>query len=127
MAEGFLRKYAGDRFEVHSAGLVPKGFIHPLAVRVMDESGVDLRGQSSKSLRPFLGRVKVDLVIFVCPPAEEGCPYLFPGCLRQLSWPFEDPAALEGTEEEQLAKFRRVRDQINEKIRGWLEGSPTLP
>jgi arsenate reductase len=120
MAEALLKKYAGDRFEAHSAGLEPEEEIHPLARRVMEEVGVCMTGQHPKSLHPFLGRVRVDLVVFVCARAERNCPFLWPGTMRGLSWPFEDPAACEGDEEERLQKFRAVRDQIEERIRGWL-------
>ncbi|NWG16205.1 MAG: arsenate reductase ArsC [Chloroflexi bacterium] len=120
MAEALLRKYAGDRFEVHSAGLEPKG-IHPLTVRVLDEIGVDISGQHSKSLKTYMGRDFFRYVITVCGHADANCPQpLWAQGGVKLHWPFDDPAAVEGTEETQLAKFREVRDQIDQKIQDWL-------
>lgn len=120
MAEAFLRKHGGERFEVHSAGLVPGEDIHPLTRRVMLEAGYDLAGQMPKSLRPYLGRFMVDAVIFVCERTEENCPVLWPSALTGISWPFEDPAAFSGDDEEKLQKFRAIRDQVEEKILEWL-------
>ena len=119
MAEAFLRKYAGDRFEVHSAGLEPKG-IHPLTVQVMEEAGISLEGQRSKSLQEYFMKVQIGYLITVCSQAEEKCPIL-PGVSTRIHWPFEDPAAFEGTVEEKLAKFREVRGEIEGEILEWLE------
>jgi arsenate reductase len=118
MAEAFLRKQASDRFEVFSAGLEPKG-IHPLTVRVMQEKGISLKGQTSKPLSTYMGKVNFDWLITVCDNADKNCPF-FPGMGSRLHWPFEDPAASSGTEEEKLAKFRLVRDAIEGKIKEWL-------
>jgi arsenate reductase len=118
MAEAFLRKYANDRFEVFSAGLEPKG-IHPLTVRVMQEKGISLEGQTSKPLSVYMGKVNFDWLVTVCDNADKNCPF-FPGIGSRLHWPFEDPAALVGSEEEQLTKFRLVRDAIELKINNWL-------
>jgi arsenate reductase len=118
MAEALLRKHAGDRYEALSAGLEPTQ-VQPLAIRVMNEIGIDISGQRSKSVKEYLSRVAVGKVIFVCAKAEKNCPYLYPS-LTPESWPFEDPAACQGTEEECLAKFRDVRDQIEERIKAWL-------
>jgi arsenate reductase len=115
MAEGFLRKYAGDRFEVFSAGLEP-GFINPLTIQVMEEKGVNMAGYYSKGLDQFLGKVHFAYLITVCSRADEKCP-IFPGMGQRLHWPFEDPAAFQGTQEEKLAKFREVRDQIEAKVK----------
>lgn len=115
MAEGFLRKYAGDRFEVFSAGLEP-GVINPLTIQVMEEKGVDMAGHASKGLDKFLGKVHFAYLITVCSRADEKCP-IFPGMGQRLHWPFEDPAALQGTQEEKLAKFRQVRDEIEAKVK----------
>jgi arsenate reductase len=120
MAEAFLRKHGGDRFEVQSAGLVPGEQIHPLARRVMEEIGLDLSGQHPKSLRPFLGRSRFDLVIFVCQQSEVKCPVLWPSSVASLAWPFEDPSAIHGTDDERLEKFRSIRDQIERRILQWL-------
>ena len=119
MAEAFLRKYAGDLYEVHSAGLEPKG-IHPLTVQVMEEAGISLEGQRSKSLQEYFMKVQIGYLITVCSQAEEKCPIL-PGVSTRIHWPFEDPAAFEGTVEEKLAKFREVRDEIEGEILEWLE------
>ena len=118
MAEALLRRYADDHFEAYSAGLEPKG-INPYTVRIMNEIGLDVSRQRSKSLMEYLGRVHMGFVITVCDRAEANCP-IFPFGTLRLHWSFEDPAALEGSEPEKLAKFREVRDQIDERIRSWL-------
>jgi len=120
MAEALLRKYAGAEFEVYSAGLEPKG-IHPSTVRVLDELGIDTSAQASKPLSQYAGKVNFDYLITVCSNADQKCPY-FPGMGVRLHWPFDDPAAFEGTEAERLAKFREVRDQIDERVRSWVAG-----
>ena len=120
MAEAFLRKHGGSRFQVQSAGLRPGDEIHPLTRRVMNEIGLDLAGQHPKSLRPYLGRSDFDIVIIVCEPKEESCPVLWPSALEGLSWPFDDPAACEGNEEERLERFRSIRDQIENRIQEWI-------
>jgi arsenate reductase len=117
MAEAFLRKYAGDRFEVYSAGLEPKG-INPNTIHVMEEIGIDLSNQRSKSLLEYMGKVHFGYMITVCDRAEQNCP-IFPGMGIRLHWPFEDPASAVGNEEEKLAKFRQVRDQIDSKVKEW--------
>jgi arsenate reductase (thioredoxin) len=113
MAEGLLRHLAGDRFGAHSAG-TEATHVRPLAVRAMDEVGVDITGQESKTLERYLGE-PFDYVITVCDDANEACPF-FPGARNRLHWSFEDPARVEGSEEERLAVFRRVRDEIREHI-----------
>ena len=120
MAEGFLKKLASDRFEVFSAGTEPKDDVHPLAVQVMAEAGIDLSRQKPKHLREFLGRLPVRHLIIVCSGADQSCPRVFPGLSERLYWPFDDPAAFEGTPEETLSEFRRVRDEIEDKITAWL-------
>jgi arsenate reductase len=120
MAEALLRKYAGDRFEVYSAGLEPKG-INPFTFQVMDEWGIDLSGHSSKDLQQYLGKVHFAYLITVCDNADERCPF-FPGTGTRLHWSFEDPAAFKGSHAEKLARFRQVRDQIDARIRSWLGG-----
>jgi arsenate reductase len=87
----------------------------------MQEVGLDLGSQSSKDVTEYLGRVHFGYVVTVCSNAEERCPTAFLGVSRRLHWPIEDPATFEGTEEARLAKFRQVRDQIDQQIRGWLE------
>jgi len=119
MAEALLRKYAGDHFEVYSAGLEPKG-LNPYTVKVLEEIGVDTSQHYSKTLENFMGRVHFGYLITVCSNAEENCP-VFPGMGMRMHWPFEDPAAFVGNEEETLQKFREVRDQIDARIREWLK------
>jgi arsenate reductase len=119
MAEGFLRHYAGDRFEVHSAGLEPKD-VHPYTRKVMGEAGVNIDDQYSKSVRVFMGRVHFEYLITVCHHAEENCPTALLGFGQKMHWAFEDPAKFAGSEAETLAKFREVRDQIDERIRAWV-------
>ena len=124
MAEAFLRHYAGDRFEVHSAGLNPKG-INPYTIRVMEEIGISLDGQESKSVDEYLGKTHFSYLFTVCGHAEENCPRIFLTQGEHFHWDFEDPAAFDGTEEETLDKFREVRDQIDQKIKEWLAEKPT--
>jgi arsenate reductase (thioredoxin) len=119
MAEALLRHYASDRFEVYSAGLEPKG-INPYTIRAMNELGLDVSGGRSTDVMEFLGKVHMGYVITVCSNAEERCP-IFPFGTQRLHWPFEDPAAFEGLDNEKLAKFREVRDLIDKRIRGWLD------
>ena len=120
MAEAFLRQAAGDRFDVYSAGLEPKG-INPYTRAVMKEVGLDMNGQWSKDVTEYLGRVNFGYLITVCDHAEKNCPTTFLGIAHREHWSFEDPAAFQGTEDETLAKFRAVRDQIEQRIRGWLK------
>jgi len=117
MAEGWLRHLAGDRFEVASAGTRPAG-LHPDAVLVMREAGVDIAGHRSKNVSEFLQQ-PFEFVITVCDSAKEACPY-FPGKVQRLHWSFPDPAASSGTYEERLAVFRQVRDQIANRIRDFI-------
>jgi len=119
MAEALLRKHASDRFEVYSAGLEPKS-IHPFTEQVMQEIGVSLDGQYSKDVREYMGQLHFGYLITVCANAEERCPTTFPGVGQRLHWAFDDPAAVEGTDKDKLAKFREVRDQIDRRIQGWL-------
>jgi arsenate reductase len=114
MAEGMLRAWAGDRFEAFSAGNEATE-VRPLASRAMAEIGIDISGQRSKNVAEFTGRT-FDSAITVCDDAKEACPY-FPGAKQQLHWRFDDPAAADGSESEQLAVFRRVRDEIEERVR----------
>jgi arsenate reductase (thioredoxin) len=120
MAEALLKKHAGDRFEVYSAGFESKD-INPFTRRVMKEVGLDLSGQYSKGVKEYLGKINFAYVIIVCAIGEKICPTAFPSISRQrLFWPFEDPVAFEGTDEEKLAKFREIRDQIDRRILQWL-------
>lgn len=119
MAEALLRKHAGDRFKVHSAGL-ESDRVHPMVAPVMAEVGVDVSGQRSKNVKEYLGYLPVYYLIIVCANAESRCPSIFPGMRERFFWPFDDPAAAEGSEEERMAVFRRVRDEIDERLRAWL-------
>ena len=118
MAEAFLCKYGGDQFEVHSAGLDPT-VINPYTVKVLEEIGIDTSDQYAKSLETYLGKVHFSYLITVCSNAEERCP-IFPGMGTRIHWPFEDPAAFQGTDEEKTEKFREIRNQIEEKIKDWI-------
>ena len=113
MAEGLLRHEAGDRFEVFSAGTHPTQ-VRPEAIVVMHEIGIDISPHRSKSVDEFAGQA-FDYVITVCDNANETCP-VFPGTARRVHWPFEDPAAAQGSEDERKAVFRRVRDQIRARV-----------
>jgi arsenate reductase len=120
MAEGFLRARGGERFEVHSAGLNPRP-VNPLTVQVMDEVGIDIRAQYSKPLNDYIAKVFFHYYITVCADAEKQCPQaLWTAGGVKLHWPFDDPAAVEGTADQKLAKFREVRDQIEARIQLWL-------
>jgi arsenate reductase len=114
MAEGLLRNDAGDRFEVFSAGTKP-GHVRTEAIAVMGELGIDLTGHRSKHVDEFAGQA-FDYVLTVCDHARESCP-VFPATTRTLHHSFDDPAALQGSEEERLALFRRVRDEIRAYLR----------
>jgi arsenate reductase len=119
MAEGLLRHLSGDRFEVMSAG-TEATHVRPLAIRAMDEIGVDISFQESKSLERYLHET-FDYVITVCDDANEACPF-FPGASQRLHWSFEDPSRAEGPEEERLAVFRSVRDRIRDRVQAELLG-----
>ena len=119
MGEAFLRQYRGEVFDVYSAGLEPKG-INPFTVQVMEEIGIDISSQYSKSVKEFLGKDLIQTVITVCDDAEKNCPVIWPGVHERIHWSFEDPAAFEGTDQEKLNKFREIRDQIDRKIQAWL-------
>jgi len=118
IAEGFLRESGEGKFEAFSAGTFPKEEIHPLAIQVMQELGIDISSQKPKEIE-FLLQEKIDLVITVCDNAKEACPN-FPAKVETLHWSFEDPAEALGSEEEKLTFFRRVREQIKEKINNQL-------
>ena len=120
LAEGILRAAAGDTLDVRSAGSRPAGHVHPLAVRVMKEIGIDISGHRSKHLNEFLQQ-PVETVVTVCGNADQVCP-TFPGQVNRHHWGFYDPAKAEGTEEEQLAVFRRVRDEIKLVFEAYADG-----
>lgn len=117
MAEAFFNHYGNNTGMVGmSAGTVPAKEVHPLAIKVMNELGIEMVGQSPKNADIFRGENSPSLVLFVCSQAEEDCPYLFPHARRTISMPFEDPAAFEGNEQNTLEHFRKIRDQIKDKI-----------
>jgi arsenate reductase len=120
LAEGLLRQFAGDFIEVASAGSKPAGYVHPLAIQVMREAGLDISLHTSKHMNEFLSR-EVETVITVCGNADQVCP-MFPGQSNRHHWPFEDPAHAVGTEEEKLAVFRRVRDEIAAAFHAYADG-----
>jgi arsenate reductase len=117
MAEGLMRRMGASRFEAASAGLEARG-VHPLAVRAMAELGIDIAGQSSKIISE-LDNAHFDYVVTTCAEAQEACP-AWPGSGQTLHWSFPDPAAAAGTDEEQMAVFREVRDAIAARIRKFL-------
>jgi arsenate reductase len=119
MAEAILRKHAGDVFDVYSAGTEPKG-VNPLTVRVLNEIGLPTEGLRSKGVNEFLGKLPVRYLIIVCSGADAACPAIWPGMNERLFWPFDDPAAATGSDDERLQKFRDVRDEIEGVILDWL-------
>jgi arsenate reductase (thioredoxin) len=113
MAEGYLRHIAGGDFEALSAGIEPKG-LNPLAIEAMSEIGIDISQQRSKDVRGFIGQA-IPYVITVCDNAQQRCP-IFPQTDKLLHWSLEDPAEAKGSREEKLAVFRRVRDEIRQRV-----------
>ena len=120
IAEGILREASKGRFRVASAGSNPAGYVHPLSVKVMEEIGIDISDHQSKHLDEFLEN-EVDTVITVCGNADQACP-TFPGQVSRHHYPFDDPAHAEGTEEEKLDVFRRVRDEIRAVFTAYADG-----
>ncbi len=120
MAEGILRAAAGDLLDVQSAGSAPAGHVHPLAIRALAEIGIDISGHRSKHFDEFLSR-DIHTVITVCGNADQACP-MFPGQVQRHHWGFDDPAHATGTEEERMAVFRRVRDEIRKVFDAYAAG-----
>jgi arsenate reductase len=120
MAEGILAAVAGEHFNVASAGSKPAGYVHPLAIRALSEIGIDISSHSSKHMDTFLSQ-PVETVITVCGNADQACP-VFPGQLNRHHWPFDDPAHAVGTDDEKLAVFRRVRDEIRRTFEAYAAG-----
>ncbi|MBX3732839.1 MAG: arsenate reductase ArsC [Verrucomicrobiae bacterium] len=120
LAEGILRAAAGDLIRVASAGSKPAGYVHPLAVKAAAEIGLDISAHKSKHMNEFL-EVPVETVITVCGNADQTCP-VFPGQVNRYHWPFDDPAHALGTEEEKLAVFRQVRDEIRVVFEAYAAG-----
>jgi arsenate reductase len=125
MAEGLLRAMAGDHFDVFSAGTEPKGSILPEAQEVMREIGINISNQWSKSVMEYMGRVNFGYVITVCSDAEEDCPAVFLNMGTHAHWPLDDPAKFD--EEQRLESTRRVRYQIELRLRNWLTGQGITP
>ena len=123
MAEGWLRHLAGDRFTVHSAGVEP-GVLNPLSVKAMAEVGIDISSHKAEGIDQYLGKMPVYHLIVVYDKAAKTCPRTWPGLGERLQWLFDDPSAATGSEEEKLAVFRRVRDEIKAKIEQWLADMP---
>ncbi len=123
MAEGFLRAVARDRVDVASAGTEATS-VHPLAIRVMNEVGIDLRGHTSKTLDRVIDQ-PWDYVITVCNSATERCP-VFPGQTTRLHWSFDDPSQATGSADDRLKAFRRVRDEIIAQLQAWLADTASM-
>ncbi len=122
MAEAFLRHLAWDRFEAYSAGLEATNEVHPCAIEAMREVGIDISDQHPKGLSTYLGKEYFNYLIIVCARAEERCPKTFPGVGTTFSWIFEDPRRDEDLPyDSMLERFRTVRDQVELRMRGWLE------
>ncbi len=120
MAEAFLRRYAGDRFEVYSAGLEPEPSLRPLTLQTMREIGFDMQGHYPKGLHQYVGQVQFDYLISLCDWAIQRCPFL-PGMGKRLCWAIDGPEAFEGPDEEKVAKFRQTRDLVDVLVRVWIE------
>ncbi|MEP6662259.1 MAG: arsenate reductase ArsC [Verrucomicrobiota bacterium] len=120
LAEGILRAGAGEVLDVQSAGSQPAGYVHPLAVKVMAEIGLDISRHRSKHMEEFL-HAKIETVITVCGHADQACP-MFPGQVNRHHWAFDDPAHALGTDEEKLIVFRRVRDEIQRVFSAYAAG-----
>ena len=120
MAEGILRAVAGDILEVHSAGSSPAGYVHPKAIAALSEIGIDISEHTSKHMNEFLDR-DIETVITVCGNADQACP-VFPGQVNRHHWPFDDPAHAEGSEDEVMSQFRRVRDEIRRVFEAYAAG-----
>lgn len=110
---------------MHAAPPLAARSIHPLAIKVMDEIGIDISGQEPKSVKTYLGKATISFIITVCTKTEDSCPHIWPGIAEKnrLYWPFDDPAGVEGTIEDKLRVFRQVRDQLREKITDWLNST----
>jgi arsenate reductase (thioredoxin) len=120
IAEGFLRAASKDHFLVASAGSKPAGYVHPLAIKVMAEVGIDISHHTSRHLSEFLNQ-KVNTVITVCGNADQVCP-IFPGQINRHHFPFDDPTHASGTDDEKLKTFRRVRDEIRRVFDAYAAG-----
>lgn len=122
MAELIWRDIGGEKWQTYSAGSDPTGYVHPRAIDVLNELGLETAGLKSKSLAQFCV-TQIDLVVSVCDNAKESCPAFVGEDSEHLHWPFEDPAHFEGSDDQVLQKFREVRDQIKEKISHYLQST----
>ena len=120
LAEGILRAASGGKFRVASAGSKPAGYVHPLGIEAMKEIGIDISAHRSKHLDEFLSE-NVETVITVCGNADQACP-MFPGQVNRHHWGFDDPAHAEGSDEEKMQVFRRVRDEIRRVFEAYAAG-----
>jgi len=120
MAEGVLNAVAGDVVDVHSAGSKPAGYVHPLAIQVMREIGIDISKHTSKHMNDYLQR-SVHTVITVCGNADQACP-MYPGQVSRYHWGFDDPTHAKGTNEQVVSEFRRVRDEIRKVFEAYAAG-----
>jgi len=120
MAEGILRAAAQGQFRVASAGSKPAGFVHPLAIKALAEIGIDISSHTSRHMNDFL-KQPVETVITVCGNADQACP-MFPGQVNRYHWGFDDPAHTPGSDEEKMAVFRRVRDEIQKTFEAYAAG-----
>ena len=127
LAEGILRALAGEHYEIFSAGTEPKGSILPEVQEAMREVGIDISGQWSKSVMEYMGKVNFGCVITVCADAEENCPAVFLNMGTHEHWPFDDPAKFVVEDGQRLTHTRRVRDQIEERLRLWLKEQGITP
>lgn len=119
MAQAWLNHLAGDRFEAHSAGVEP-GTLNPLSVKAMAEVGIDISDHVAEGIDKYLGKVPIYHLIIVCDKASQTCPRIWPGARERHEWLFDDPSAATGTDDEKLAVFRRVRDEIKAQVEAWL-------
>jgi arsenate reductase len=121
MGEGLFRAEGGDGYEIFSAGTKPS-IVRPEAIAAMKEIGINISNHRSKSVDEFAGQ-NFDYVVTVCDNARDNCP-VFPGGTERIHWSFEDPAAVEGDESERMAAFRRIRNQIHERVKAFFAGRP---
>lgn len=128
MAEGLLRAMAGDRFESLSAGLEPENEVHPFAIEVMGEIGIDISAQKPKAVDTYLGKTMIHDLMILCDKAQATCPSVWPGTpfQKRYYWPVDDPVKMGCSTEEQMAFFREVREELRQKITAWLNDNVEL-
>lgn len=126
MAQVYLSRALGDGFDVRSAGMHPAERVHPLTLRVLEEDGFDTSALEPTQARDYLGSLPVHTLITVCDAADRECPSIWPGARERLHWPFRDPATFEGSDEDTLAFFREIRDEIKSHVDRWVAESRTV-